>query len=70
MKHEISPTVAIIIIVAVVVIVGFLYARTWFEGPKRISGTPPSGVNIAPSLSGQQNAPMMPPPPPQSGYGR
>ncbi len=56
MKREIPPGLAIAVIVIVLVIAGFLYARHWFSGPKRISGTPPPGVNLAP--------------PPSPGYGR
>ncbi len=69
MKREIPPVVALIVIVVVVAIAGFLYARKWFEGPKRVSGTPPPGVNLAPPPPGQSGAPMALPPAP-GGYGR
>lgn len=60
MKREISPAVAIIVILLVVAIAGFFYARTWFAGPKRISGTPPPGINLAPPTPGQSGVPMVP----------
>ncbi|MEJ5253588.1 MAG: hypothetical protein HPY54_16665 [Chthonomonadetes bacterium] len=68
MKREIPPAVAVLVIVIVLAIAGFFYARQWFAGPKRISGTPPPGVNLAPPGPGQTQAPMAPPPSP--GYGR
>jgi hypothetical protein len=42
MKREIPPWVAVLVIVVVIAIAGFFYARQWFEGPKRISGNPSS----------------------------
>jgi len=68
MKREIPPGLAIAVIVIVLVIAGFFYVRHWFSGPKRISGTPPPGVNLAPPPPGQSRTPMALPPSP--GYGR
>lgn len=68
MKREIPPGLAIAVIVIVIAIVGFFYVRHWFSGPKRISGTPPPGINLAPPAPGQSQMPMAPPPGP--GYGR
>jgi len=69
MKREIPPWVAVLVIVVVLAIAGFFYARQWFEGPKRISGTPPPGVNLAPPMPGQSRTPSAAPSPP-GGYGR
>ena len=69
MKREIPPWVAVLVIVVVLAIAGFFYAREWFAGPKRVSGTPPPGVNLAPPPPGQSGMPMAPPPP-AGGYGR
>jgi len=69
MKREIPPWVAVLVIVVVLAIAGFFYARQWLEGPKRISGTPPPGVNLAPPMLGQSRTPSAAPPPP-GGYGR
>ncbi|MCS6829042.1 MAG: hypothetical protein NZ749_00195 [bacterium] len=68
MKREVPPIVAIAVIVVAVAIAAFFYARHWFSGPQRISGTPPPGVNLAPPAPGQSQSPMAPPPSP--GYGR
>ncbi|MGQ9488981.1 MAG: hypothetical protein ACUVTY_15415 [Armatimonadota bacterium] len=68
MKREIPPAVAILVIVIVVAIAGFFYIRQWLAGPKRISGSPPPGVNLAPPAPGQSQMPMAPPSSP--GYGR
>ncbi|GIV20786.1 MAG: hypothetical protein KatS3mg023_2537 [Armatimonadota bacterium] len=68
MKREIPPGLAIAVIVIALVVAGFFYVRHWFSGPKRISGTPPPGINLAPPPPGQSQMPMASPPPP--GYGR
>ncbi|MDW8291321.1 MAG: hypothetical protein RMM06_11410 [Armatimonadota bacterium] len=68
MKREIPPALAVVAILIVLAVVGFFYARHWFSGPKRVSGTPPPGVNLAPPPPGLWGMPWPPPPPPGQGW--